>query len=106
MTQTSAGSGDVARKNYRMIAALAVLNGEIARADTDAFIQRIGMPGFAPAQGHISTGVPYLGHAKRAMARGDVKRVMVLAKAGLFQNRCTELFDGVSLILEANANPG
>jgi betaine reductase len=95
------GSGDVVHKNYRMIAAMAVLAGAIEKADMSAFIERVGMPGFAPTQGHIPSGVPYIGHAAAAMQRGELSRVMVLAKASLFLNRLTELYDGVSFLLEA-----
>lgn len=101
-----AGSGDVVRKNYRSIAALAVMEGAIPRSGMDAFIERVGMPGFAPTQGHVPSAVPYLGHAIRAMREGRMRRAMFLAKASLFLNRCTELYDGVSLVLEANGGSG
>jgi hypothetical protein len=96
-----AGSGDVAHKNYRMIAATAVLCGAIERQDMKDFVQRIGMPGFAPPQGHIPSGVPYLGHAMRAMAAGEIERAMFICKASLFLNRLTTLYDGVSFVIEA-----
>jgi len=95
-----AGSGDVAHKNYRMIAATAVLAGAIERSAMPAFIERVGMTGFAPPQGHIPSGVPYLGHAMLAMARGEIKRAMFICKASLFLNRLTTLYDGVSFIIE------
>ena len=97
-----AGSGDVAKKNYRLIAALAVIAGQIEKAEMSAFIERIGMPGFAPTQGHIPSAVPYLGHASQAMREGRMRRAMFVCKASLFLNRLTDLFDGVSFILEAN----
>ena len=96
------GSGDVAQKNYRSLAALAVLEGEIPKAEMTNFIDRIGMTGFAPTQGHIPSGVSYLGHACRAIRGGELNRVMFLAKASLFLNRCTSLYDGVSFFLERN----
>jgi betaine reductase len=96
------GSGDVVKKNYRMIAALGVITGEIEKSDMKRFVERVGMPGFAPTQGHIPSGVPYLGHAAAAMERGEIRRSMILAKASLFLNRLTELYDGVSFVLEAN----
>ena len=95
-----AGAGDVAHKNYRMIAATAVLSGAIERDAMSAFIERVGMVGFAPPQGHIPSGVPYLGHAMLAMARGEIKRAMFICKASLFLNRLTTLYDGVSFIVE------
>lgn len=101
-----AGSGDVAHKNYRMIAATAVLAGVIERQAMPEFIKHVGMPGFAPPQGHIPSGVPYIGHAIAAMARGEIKRAMFICKASLFLNRLTTLYDGVSFIIEARAHVG
>ncbi len=98
-----AGSGDVARKNYRMIAAMAVLAGAISKQQMSSFIERVGMPGFAPPQGHIPSGVPYLGHAMRSMARGDIRWAMFICKASLFLNRLTTLYDGVSFMVEGRA---
>ncbi len=100
----NAGSGDVAKKNYRMIAAMAVRSGLIEKAEMATFIDRIGMPGFAPTQGHIPSAVPFIGHAARAMSVGKMERAMFLCKASLFLNRVTELFDGVSFVLEKNPN--
>lgn len=100
------GSGDVAHKNYRMIAAMAVRAGIIARSDMADFVSRVGMPGFAPPQGHIPSGVPYLGHALESMARGELRRVMVICKASLFLNRLTALYDGVSFIVESRREHG
>ena len=105
-----AGSGDVASKNYKMLAAMAVLSGTISKDQRNEFIKRISMPGFAPTQGHIPSGVPYLGHAIRSLKNestglgqeDDLRRVMFVCKASLFLNRITELFDGVSFMLERN----
>jgi betaine reductase len=96
------GSGDVTRKNYRKIAAMAVLSHELKKEEMKDWISAIGMPGFAPTQGHIPSAVPYVGHAMEAMRDGHIERVMFLAKASLFLNRCTNLFDGVSFFLERN----
>lgn len=96
------GSGDVAHKNYRMIAAMGVVSGAIDKADMQRFIERVGMVGFAPPQGHIPSGVAYIGHAMKAIQEGRLERVMILSKASLFLNRLTDLFDGVSFLLEAN----
>jgi betaine reductase len=96
------GSGDVVHKNYRIIAALAVMDGQITKSEMTPFIEHIGMVGFAPTQGHIPSAVPYMGHAIEAMRRGELRRVMFLCKASLFLNRLTELYDGVSFLLEAN----
>lgn len=96
----AAGGGDVPLTNYRTLAALAVLNHEIERDEIDKFATERGMPGFAPTQGHIPAGVPYLGHARRAMLAGELQRVMVVAKGSLFLGRMTQLVDGASFILE------
>ena len=97
-----AGSGDVARKNYRKIAAMAVMANQLDKKDMNSWIDRVGMPGFAPTQGHIPSAVPYIGHAMEAMRKGEIRRAMFLSKASLFLNRCTNLLDGVSFILEKN----
>jgi betaine reductase len=97
-----AGAGDVSHKSYRMIAALGVISGAIDKADMQTFIERVGMVGYAPPQGHIPSGVTYIGHAMQAMREGRLKRVMFLSKASLFLNRLTDLYDGVSFLLEAN----
>lgn len=94
------GSGDVPRANYRTLAAMAVLRGEIGRGDMDRFVAERGMPGFAPTQGHIPAGVPYLGHAHEAMRRGELDRAMIVAKGSLFLGRMTQLVDGLSLVVE------
>lgn len=94
------GSGDVPRANYRTLAAMAVLRGEIGRGEMDRFVAERGMPGFAPTQGHIPAGVPYLGHAREAMRRGEMERAMIVAKGSLFLGRMTQLVDGLSLVVE------
>ncbi|MBI4836975.1 MAG: glycine reductase [Candidatus Portnoybacteria bacterium] len=103
-----AGAGDVAQKNYIKIAGMAAQVGAIERKSeaAKAFMEKIGMPGFAPTQGHIPSAVPYLGHAVEAIKRGEIKRAMFLAKASLFLSRCTTLYDGVSFIIERNPKAG
>jgi betaine reductase len=96
-----AGSGDVPRGNYRLIAALGAMRGEIPRDGIDDFIARHGMPGYAPTQGHIASAVCYLAHALRAMRAGTMRRALFMAKGSLFLGRMTEASDGVSFILEA-----
>lgn len=95
-----AGSNDVPRTNYRSLAALAALRGEIGREQLDDFVRGHGLPGFAPTQGHIPAGVPYLGHARREMLADGMQRVMVAAKGSLFLGRMTQLVDGVSFVME------
>ncbi|WDV46924.1 glycine/sarcosine/betaine reductase complex component C subunit beta [Clostridiaceae bacterium M8S5] len=97
-----AGAGDVPTSNYKMIGALGVKRKEIDRKDLANFVTKHGMPGWAPTQGHIPSGVPYLGFAKDDILAGDVKRAMIVGKGSLFLGRMTNLFDGVSVIIEAN----
>ena len=96
-----AGSGDVPTGNYRLIAALGAMRGEIARDAIPEFITTHGMPGYAPTQGHISSAVCYLAHALRAMRSGKMKRALFMAKGSLFLGRMTDAADGVSFLLEA-----
>jgi betaine reductase len=97
-----AGAGDVPEANYKMIAALGVKRKELERADLKTFGEKHGMQGWAPTQGHIPSGVPYLGFAIEDMTNGDVNRAMIVGKGSLFLGRMTNLFDGVSVILERN----
>ena len=100
------GNGNVPRTNYRLIAALAARNGEIApgNAERDRFVAERGMSGFSPTQGHIASAVPYLGHALDNLREGDFQYSMFLAKGSLFLGRMTQLSDGASFILEANSS--
>jgi betaine reductase len=97
-----AGSGNVPLNNYRLIAAMAVVRGEIAPAEVPAFVARHGMPGFAPTQGHVASAVPYLGHALDGLRAGELERVLFLAKGSLFLGRMTQMADGLSFLLERN----
>jgi len=97
-----AGAGDVPLSNYKMIAALAVKRGEIARDEIGSFVERHGMVGWAPTQGHIPSGVPYLGFAREEILRGDIGKAMIIGKGSLFLGRMTNLFDGVSFVLRKN----
>lgn len=97
-----AGAGDVPASNYKMIAALAVKRGELEKAEVATFADKYGMPGWAPTQGHIPSGVPYLGFAREEILAGTTKRAMIVGKGSLFLGRMTNLFDGVSFLVEAN----
>ncbi|MFV0440609.1 MAG: glycine/sarcosine/betaine reductase complex component C subunit beta [Lachnospirales bacterium] len=97
-----AGAGDVPEANYKMIAALAVLQKEIERKDIMTFIKEKGMVGSAPTQGHIPSGVPYLGEAYHDLTTGDINKALIIGKGSLFLGRMTNLFDGVSILLERN----
>jgi betaine reductase len=96
------GSGDVAARNYRTLAALAARQGDIGRDEIDAFAARHGMPGFAPTQGHLASALCYLPHALERLTSGDAGRVMLLAKGSLFLGRMSQLSDGMSVLLERN----
>jgi hypothetical protein len=95
------GGGDVADRNYKMLAGIGVLRGELDRDDIPGFARAHGMPGFAPTQGHIASAIPWLPHALAAMRRGALRRTMLLAKGSLFLGRLTRQWDGVSVTLEA-----
>ena len=97
-----AGAGDVPKANYKMIAALGVMRKEFERSELNSVVEKIAMPGWAPTQGHIPSGVPYLAHCKDAMDAGELGRVMIIGKGSLFLGRLTNLFDGVSFIVEKN----
>jgi len=99
------GSGNVPERNYRTIAALAARNGDIDRADIDAFTASRGMPGFSPTQGHIASALCYMPHAVQRLTTGDASRVQLLAKGSLFLGRMTEQSDGMSIVLERNNGP-
>jgi betaine reductase len=95
-----AGAGNVPEANYKMIAALGVMKKQLERADINGFVKKHGLPGFAPTQGHIPSGVPYMGHALAAMKIGALKRVMIIGKGSLFLGRLTNLADGASFLME------
>jgi glycine/sarcosine/betaine reductase complex component C subunit beta len=100
------GSGDVAARNYKTLAALAVRNGDIAREEMSAFVTDHGMPGFAPTQGHLASALCYLPHALARLTSGDAGRVMLLAKGSLFLGRMSQLSDGMSVLLERDRKGG
>lgn len=97
-----AGAGDVPNANYKMIAALGVKKGDFKREDLLKAVDQFGMPGFAPTQGHIPSGVPFVGFAKDMILDKKIKRAMLIGKGSLFLGRLTDLFDGISLIIEQN----
>ncbi len=107
ITET-AGSGDVPRTNYRLIAAIAAQQGEIDSGPEarDEFVARHGMLGFSPTQGHVASAVPFLAHALDGLRAGDYQYSMFLAKGSLFLGRMTHLSDGESFVLEANSGVG
>ncbi len=84
-----------------MIAALAVLKGQLDKSAISDFVTKHGLPGFAHTQGHIPSGVPFLGHAADAIRAGAIKRAMIIGKGSLFLARLTNLADGASFFVEA-----
>ncbi len=97
-----AGAGDVPASNYKMIAALGVKQGQMEKSQVGTFAGTYGMPGFAPTQGHIPSGVPFIGHARKMLMNGSIKRAMIIGKGSLFLGRMTNLFDGISFVIEPN----
>ncbi len=95
-----AGAGNVPEANYKMIAALGVMKKQLEKTGIEAFVKDKGLPGFAPTQGHIPSGVPYMGHALEGMRNGNLKRVMIIGKGSLFLGRLTNLADGASFLME------
>ena len=97
-----AGAGDVPMANYKMIAALAVKRGELDRKELASFTTNHGLTGWAPTQGHIPSGVPYIGFAREDILAGKINKAMIIGKGSLFLGRMTNLFDGVSFVIQAN----
>lgn len=98
-----AGAGDIPLSNYKMIAALAVMNKEIERSEIMDFVEKHGLPGWAPTQGHIPSGVPYCGQLYLDLTTDtNINRTMIIGKGSLFLARMTNLFDGISVVIERN----
>jgi betaine reductase len=95
-----AGAGDVPNANIKMTAALAVMKKAIEKSGMDGFIKKHGVIGFAHTQGHIPSGVPFIGIACDHIRAGTMKRVMIIGKGSLFLARLTNLADGGSLMIE------
>ncbi len=98
-----AGAGDVPAANFKMIAALAVMKGELKKEEMASFVESKGIPGFAHTQGHIPSGVPFIGHACEAIKAARYKRVMIIGKGSLFLARLTNLSDGASFLIEPSS---
>ncbi len=95
-----AGAGNVPEANFKMIAALGVMKKQIEKPDMIKFIKEHGMTGFAHTQGHIPSGVPFMGHAADAIMAGKMNRAMIIGKGSLFLGRLTNLADGASFLIE------
>lgn len=98
----NAPTGDVSESVTKMIGAVAAMNGEIDRADIGSFVEKHGLRGWAPSQGHIPSGVPYLGFAIDDLTKGSYNRIQLIGKGSLFLGRMTNLFDGISIVVERN----
>ena len=98
-----AGAGDVPLSNFKMIGALAAKRKEMTPKDLPAFIEKHGLVGWAPTQGHIPSGVPYIGFGCEDIMSGKIKNAMIIGKGSLFLGRMTNLFDGVSFVIQANS---
>ena len=98
-----AGAGNVPEANYKMIGALAVMKGQIQKAELADFVKQHGMVGWAPTQGHIPSGIPYLGFARENILAGELNRTMFVGKGSLFLGRMTNLFDGISFMMQKNS---
>ncbi|MCD8391713.1 MAG: DUF5940 domain-containing protein, partial [Cloacibacillus porcorum] len=85
---------------FKMIAALAVMKKAIEKADMVKFTKEHGMTGFVHTQGHIPSGVPFMGHAADAINAGKMTRAMIIGKGSLFLGRLTNLADGASFLIE------
>ena len=94
------GSGDVPRTNYRIIASLGVMRGELKREDVDGFERAHGMRGFVPTQGHIPAALPYLAHALPRLRDGSLRRALFIAKGSLFLGKMTNMSDGMSVLVD------
>jgi len=98
-----AGAGDVPLSNYKMIGALAAKRQEITPKDLPEFVAKHGLVGWAPTQGHIPSGVPYIGFGCDDILAGKIKNAMIIGKGSLFLGRMTNLFDGVSFVIQTNS---
>lgn len=98
------GSGDVAARNYKTIAALAARRGDIRRDEIQDFVASRGMPGYAPTQGHLASAICYLPHALARLRAGTADKVLLLAKGSLFLGRMSQVSDGMSVLLERNGD--
>ena len=98
-----AGAGDVPHANIKMTAALAVMKKAIEKDEMDDFIKKHGVIGFAHTQGHIPSGVPFIGIACDAIKEGSMKRAMIIGKGSLFLARLTNLADGASFLIEPSS---
>ncbi|WP_134703268.1 glycine/sarcosine/betaine reductase complex component C subunit beta [Ammoniphilus sp. YIM 78166] len=96
------GNGNVPKTNYRTLASMAVIRGEMEKAEIGNYEIQHGMPGFSPTQGHIAAAIPFMGHARDMIMNGEIETAMFVAKGSLFLGKMTKLSDGMSYLLEKN----
>ncbi len=102
-----AGAGDVPLASTKMIAALGVMKKSVEKAKMMDFVKERGLIGYAHTQGHIPSGVPFVGPACEAIKAGTMKRAMIIGKGSLFLARLTNLSDGASFLIEpSSGGPG
>ena len=72
------GGGDVPDRNYKMLAGLGVVHGELEKADIAGFARAHGLPGFSPTRAHRERGAMASScsdaHAGRRSAPNDGDR--------------------------------
>ena len=83
-----------------MLGSLGVIRGQVAREGLDAFEREHGLPGYSPTQGHIASAVPWLPHAVDELAEGTIGTTMLVAKGSLFLGRMTQMWDGMSVLID------
>lgn len=96
------GNGNVPKTNYRTLASMAVIRGEMDKTGIADYEIEHGMPGFSPTQGHIAAAIPFMGHAREMIMNGEIETAMFVAKGSLFLGKMTKLSDGMSYLLEKN----
>ena len=77
-----------------------MLRGRTKEKNLTDFIINHGMEGWAPTQGHIPSGIPYIGFAREEILKGSINGAMIVGKGSLFLGRMTNLFDGISIVIE------
>lgn len=98
------GNGNVPQGNYRILAAMAVMRGEMERSGIEGFERQFGMPGFSPTQGHVASAVPFLGFAREMIMKGEIADSMFIAKGSMFLGKMTRLSDGISFMVTTNSD--
>ncbi|UOF89008.1 DUF5940 domain-containing protein [Fodinisporobacter ferrooxydans] len=96
------GNGNVPKTNYRTLASIAAIRGEMDKSNIPKFEVKYGMPGFSPTQGHIAASIPFLVHAREMIMDGEINTAMFIAKGSLFLGKMTKLSDGMSFLIEQN----